>query len=76
MFLGSFIKYNLGPIEIHLNTIVSTWIVMGIIISFGILYRISVMKTLKELKTYPYKSELLIPKPLSIQNIFEMIIEA
>lgn len=74
-FLGSFIKYNIGSLEVNLNTIVSTWIVMGIIITFGILYRNSVMKTLKELKSYPYRSDLLIPKPLSVQNIFEMIIE-
>lgn len=76
MFLGSFIKYNINGIEIHLNTIVSTWIVMAIILFFGVLYRISVLKALKELKSYPYRSEVLIPKPISIQNIFEMIIEA
>lgn len=75
-FLGSFIKYNVGNIEIHLNTIVSTWIVMSIILIFGILYRYSVMKTLREIKSYPYKSDILIPKPISIQNFFEMIIEA
>lgn len=75
MFLGSFINFNISGIEFHLNTIVSTWIVMLIIFSFGIFYRNSVEKSLKELKNYPYKSEVLIPKPLSIQNIFEMIIE-
>lgn len=74
-FLGSFIKYNLANMEIHLNTIVSTWIVMGIILFFGLLYRQSVTKTLKELKSYPYKADLLIPKSISIQNFFEMIIE-
>ncbi len=74
-FLGSFVKYNIANIEIHLNTIVSTWIVMLIIVIFGIFYRNSVMKNLEQLKLYPYKSEFLIPKPLSIQNIFEMIIE-
>lgn len=48
---------------------------MSIIIIFGIFYRMSVMKTIKTLKSYPYKSDILIPKSISIQNIFEMIIE-
>ncbi|MFN4220059.1 MAG: hypothetical protein ACK4GJ_03955, partial [bacterium] len=61
VFLGSFINYNIGNAEIHLNTIVSTWIVMSIILIFGVFYRYSVMKTLKEIKSYPYKSDVLIP---------------
>lgn len=76
MFLGSFIKYQIANVEIHLNTIISTWIVMAVILIIGVFYRISVMKTLQELKNYPFKSELLIPKAISIQNIFEMIIES
>ncbi|MFN3478624.1 MAG: hypothetical protein ACK4ZM_04610 [bacterium] len=50
IFLGSFIKYNIGNAEIHLNTIVSTWIIMLIVLIFGLFYRYSVMKTLKEIK--------------------------
>ena len=80
MFLASdspFLKYLLFPnFEIHLNTIVSTYIVMFIIFIFGILYRNSVYNTIKKLQFYPLNTEILVPKPLSIQNIFELIIEA
>ncbi|MCX7871488.1 MAG: F0F1 ATP synthase subunit A [bacterium] len=79
MFLASdspFLKYLLFPnFEIHLNTIVSTYIVMFIIFIFGILYRNSVYNTIKKLQFYPLNTEILVPKPLSIQNIFELIIE-
>ncbi len=72
-----FLKYQLFPnIEIHINTIISTYIVMLIIFIFGILYRNSVYNTIKKLQFYPLNTEILVPKPLSIQNIFELIIEA
>lgn len=82
MFLATkegspFLEYLLFPnFEIHLNTIVSTYIVMFIIILFGIFYRNSVYNTIKKLQFYPLNTEILIPKPLSIQNIFELIIES
>jgi len=82
MFLAAegsspFLKYLIFPnFEIHLNTIVSTYIVMLIIFVFGLLYRNSVYSTLKKLKFYPLNTQYLVPKPLSIQNIFELIIES
>ena len=82
MFLAAegsspFLKYLMFPnFEIHLNTIVSTYIVMFVIFIFGILYRNSVYSTLNKLKFYPLNTEILIPKPLSVQNIFELMIEA
>jgi len=48
---------------------------MFIIFIFGILYRNSVYNTIKKLQFYPLNTEILVPKPLSIQNIFELIIE-
>jgi len=81
MFLAAegsspFLKYLIFPnFEIHLNTIVSTYIVMLIIFVFGLLYRNSVYSTLNKLKFYPLNTQSLVPKSLSIQNIFELMIE-
>jgi len=75
--VSPFLKYLIFPnFEIHLNTIVSTYIVMFVIFIFGVLYRNSVYSTLNKLKFYPLNTEILIPKPLSVQNIFELMIEA
>jgi F-type H+-transporting ATPase subunit a len=72
-----FLKYLMFPnFEIHLNTLVSTYIVMFVIFIFGILYRNSVYSTLNKLKFYPLNTEILVPKPLSVQNIFELMIES
>lgn len=73
----AFLNFSILPgFEIHLNSIVSTYIVMFVIFIFGLIYRNSVYSTIKKLQFYPLNTEILIPKALSIQNIFELIIEA
>ena len=73
--MNYFYTISLGNIQVNLNTLISTYVVMAIVIALGVVYYIRVNGILKKLEAEPDAWQVLVPGKFDVVHLFEVLIE-